>query len=67
MPHRETERQPGRFVSLLFRGGLNSCSVRVFINTGSREDLSSRARVSLAGPRNGDEGHVLPATKEKVS
>lgn len=62
--NRETTalRQP-----VFFRGGLNSCSVRVFINTGSRADLSSRALVSLAGPRNGDEGHVLQATKEKVS
>lgn len=50
---------------VFFRGGLNSCSVRVFINTGSRADLSSRAFVSLVGPRNGgtrvtnDEGESI--------
>lgn len=74
-PWRGTERRENEFESLIRRPLLsalasNSCSVRVFINTGSRADLSSRAR-SFHSPdhsRNGDEGHVLRrATKEKVS
>lgn len=50
-----------RFVT---EGGSDSCSMRVFINTGRRPDLSSRFALRL--PKERDEEHVLQtSTKRK--